>query len=114
MTRDKPIQFDPNEFLAIMDGGRTVAKYARNQIVYAQGAFTRPFIMAPDVPKERVEAMRKAFLQALADPELLADAKKQSLIVTPLPGPDLQAMIHKIYTTPPEIVAKVRRAIADP
>lgn len=37
MTREKPIQFDPKEFLAIMDGGRTVAKYARNQIVYAQG-----------------------------------------------------------------------------
>ena len=37
MKREKQIQFDPKEFLAIMDGGRTVAKYARNQIVYTQG-----------------------------------------------------------------------------
>ena len=64
--------------------------------------------------KARVDAMRKAFLQVLADPDLLDEAKKQALVVTPLPGPDLEAMIRKIYATPPDIVEKVRKAIVDP
>ena len=84
------------------------------EIVYAQGVFTRPFVMAPDVPPERVDAMRKAFMQALADPELLTDAKQQLLTVIPVPGDQLDGMIRKIYATPPEIVEKVRKAIVDP
>lgn len=83
-------------------------------IVYAQGLFTRPFVMAPEVPKDRVEAVRKAFMQALADPDLLAEAKKMGLSVTALSGEDLEAAIRKIYATPPEVVAKVRKAIASP
>lgn len=97
-----------------LDFAKTPEQRQVLEIVYAQGEFTRPFIMAPDTPRERVDAMRKAFLQALADPELLSEAKKQSLVVTALPGSDLEAMIRKIYATPPSIVEKVRKAIVDP
>ena len=82
------------------------------EIVYAQGVFTRPYFMAPDVPAERVEAVRKAFAQALADPELLAEAGKQMLAVNLLAGAELDGMIRAIYATPPDIVEKVRKAIA--
>ena len=37
MTHAKALLFDPQAFLAVMDGGRTVADYTRDQIVYAQG-----------------------------------------------------------------------------
>ena len=46
------------------------------EILYSQLQFTRPFMMAPEVPRERVEAIRKAFLQALADPELIQKVRK--------------------------------------
>ena len=58
--------------------------------------------------------MRKAFLQALADPDLLAEAKKQSLDVSPLSGADLSASIAKLYATPPDVVKLAQDAIAGP
>ncbi len=81
------------------------------EIVYAQGLFTRPYFMAPDVPAERVEAMRKAFAQLLTDTDFLAEAEKQKLIISPMSGVELEAMIRKIYATPPAIIEKVRSAI---
>ncbi len=81
------------------------------EIVYAQGLFTRPYFVAPDVPQDRVEALRKAFAQVLADPDLLAEADKQKLMISTMSGPDLAAMIAKIYAAPTDVVEKVRKAI---
>ena len=58
--------------------------------------------------EERVEALRKAFLQALADPDLLAEGAKQQLVVNPLSGEALDRMIRDLYATPPDIVEKAR------
>jgi tripartite-type tricarboxylate transporter receptor subunit TctC len=96
-----------------LDFAKTPEQRQILEIIYAQGVFTRPFVMAPDVPEERVAAIRTAFMQALADPELLADAQKQSLNVIALSGVDLDRMIRKIYATPPDLVEKVRRAILE-
>ena len=95
-----------------MDFARTNEEKAILSIVYAQGAFTRPFVMAPEVPKDRFEAVRKAFAQALVDPDLIAEATKQQLQPELTTGEDLAAMIRKIYETSPEVVEKVRKAIA--
>jgi tripartite-type tricarboxylate transporter receptor subunit TctC len=96
-----------------LDFAKTPEQRQILEIVYAQGVFTRPFLVAPDVPQERVDAIRMAFMQALADPELLADAQKQSLSVSAMSGVDLDKMIRKIYATPPDVVEKVRNAIVD-
>jgi hypothetical protein len=96
-----------------LDFAKTPEQRQILEIVYAQGVFTRPFVMAPDVPQERVEAIRLAFMQALADPELLAEAQKQSLSVSAMSGVDLDKMIRKIYATPPGIVEKIRAAVVD-
>jgi tripartite-type tricarboxylate transporter receptor subunit TctC len=96
-----------------LDFAKTAEQRQILEIVYAQGVFTRPFVMAPDVPQERVEVIRTAFMQSLADPELLADAQKQSLSVSAMSGLDLDKMIRKIYATPPDIVEKVRNAVVD-
>jgi CRP/FNR family transcriptional regulator, cyclic AMP receptor protein len=37
MKDEKALLFDPQAFLAVMDGGRTIAEYARNKTVYTQG-----------------------------------------------------------------------------
>jgi tripartite-type tricarboxylate transporter receptor subunit TctC len=94
-----------------LDFAKTAEQRQILEIVYAQGVFTRPFVVAPDVPQERVKAIQMAFMQALADPELLAEAQKQSLSVSAMSGVDLDTMIRKIYATSPDIVEKVRNAI---
>jgi tripartite-type tricarboxylate transporter receptor subunit TctC len=79
------------------------------ELVYAQQQFGRPFVMAPGSPPERVAAIRQAFVQALADRELLAEAAKMNLDIEALSGTELQDIVSRIYATPAPIV---KRAIA--
>jgi tripartite-type tricarboxylate transporter receptor subunit TctC len=84
------------------------------EIVYSQLLFGRPFVVAPEVPAERVEVLQAAFLAALKDAELLAEAKKMNLDIVPLPGPEVKAMVERLFGTPAEIVEKTRQALQPP
>jgi hypothetical protein len=63
------------------------------------------------VPPDRVAALRKAFLDTLRDPELLADGRKLGLDLDPISGEELQAIAAKIYATPPDVVERARQAV---
>ena len=80
------------------------------EVFYSQGQISRPFILPPGVPADRVAALRKAFTAALADSALREDAKKQRLDANPNPGEDVQKLIEKIYATPADIIALLRKA----
>lgn len=82
------------------------------ELFYAQNVLGRPYVMAPEVPADRVAALRSAFTQVLKDPGLLADAKKMRVTVNPQSGEEVQALIAKLYATPKEIVDVVRATIA--
>ncbi len=81
------------------------------ELIYSQQDFGRPFIMAPQTPPERLAALRKAFTLALADKDLLAEAEKLKIDVNSVPGEDLQALVTKIYATPPALVERARAAL---
>jgi hypothetical protein len=81
------------------------------ELAYSQEIFGRPFVMPPNVPKERVDALRKAFMQAMKDPDLLADAKKQRLDIEPISGEDVQALVAKVYSMPANVVARAKEAL---
>ena len=77
----------------------------------AQLAMARPFTAPPNVPKDRLAALRTAFDETVKDPAFLADAKKQQLDITPYSGAQIDALMKDIYATPPELVARVRAAM---
>jgi tripartite-type tricarboxylate transporter receptor subunit TctC len=68
-------------------------------------------VLPPGVPAERVAALRKAFMQALADKALLAEAEHMKLDIDAMSGEDLQALVTKLFALPPSISAKVKDAI---
>jgi tripartite-type tricarboxylate transporter receptor subunit TctC len=72
----------------------------------ATGVFGRPYAFGPGVPKERTEAVRKAFLEAMKDKDLLADAKKLKLDMRYRSAEQLEAYVRKIYDTPPAVMKK--------
>jgi tripartite-type tricarboxylate transporter receptor subunit TctC len=81
------------------------------ELAYTQQAFGRPYILPPGTPPERVAALRKAFMAAVQDEELLAEAKKMRVEVRPLAGEDMQALVTRIYATPRAIVDRTREAL---
>jgi tripartite-type tricarboxylate transporter receptor subunit TctC len=62
--------------------------------------------VAPEVPAERIEVLRTAFMAALKDEALVAEAKKQSLEIRPKTGQELEAMVKKAAETPKPILDK--------
>jgi tripartite-type tricarboxylate transporter receptor subunit TctC len=81
------------------------------ELIYAQQQFGRPFVMPPGSPPNRVAMMRKAFLQVLADKDLLAEAEKLKLDIDAMSGDELQGIINQIYATPKPIVDRAIKAM---
>ena len=94
-----------------IDFAKTAEQRQVIELAYAQQAFGRPYLLPPGTPPDRVAALRKAFMAATGDPEMLAEAKKMRVEVRPLSGEDMQALVTKIYETPREIVDRTREAL---
>jgi len=71
----------------------------------------RIYALAPGTPKDRVQLLRKSFMETMKDPEFLADAKKSKLDVDPVSGEELQATISGIFKMDPALVAKLREIL---
>jgi tripartite-type tricarboxylate transporter receptor subunit TctC len=65
----------------------------------------RPYIAPKAVPADRLAALRGAFDATMKDPEFLADAAKQRLLVTPMTGAQVEGFIKDLYQTPADVVA---------
>ncbi len=90
---------------------RTAEQRAALDLFYSQTDFGRPYVTAPGVPPERVDALRRAFVGAMQDAELQAEARRIKLDMIWAAGDELQAKLERIYGAPPELVARVRQAI---
>jgi tripartite-type tricarboxylate transporter receptor subunit TctC len=77
-------------------------------VVLANGDMGRPILMAPGVQPDRVKIMRDAFNKAMADPELLAEAKKKKLEVDPTGGEELQAIAKEIISQPSDVIGRLK------
>lgn len=81
------------------------------ELVYSAETFGRPYMLAPGVPAERVAALRKAFLEAMRDKDLLAEAQRIGLAIDPVSGEELQTLADKVFATPLPFVEKTKQAL---
>jgi tripartite-type tricarboxylate transporter receptor subunit TctC len=94
-----------------VDFAKTEEDRQAMDLVYSQSMFGRPHVIPPGVPVARVTALRAAYIAALRDKDLLADAAKNRLEIEPLPGEDFQALVAKLYALPPKIIERARQAL---
>jgi len=91
----------------VVDLGRNAQEKQAIEFLYAGQGIGRPFVAPPDLPADRLRMLREAFDKTMKDPEFLEDTKKQKLDVDPVGGPQLEALIKKIYATPQDVVDKI-------
>jgi tripartite-type tricarboxylate transporter receptor subunit TctC len=72
------------------------------------------FFTTPGVPADRLTTLRRAFDATVRDPELLADAEKIHVGVSPMTGEELQTLVAEISNLPPGLLEKVRAAYTSP
>jgi tripartite-type tricarboxylate transporter receptor subunit TctC len=68
------------------------------------------FFTTPGIPVDRLAALRRAFDAAMTDPELLSEAQKMRVAVSPMAGKDLQKLVSEVSNLTPELLEKVRAA----
>jgi tripartite-type tricarboxylate transporter receptor subunit TctC len=81
------------------------------ELIYEESTLGRPYIMPPGVPPERIAALQTAFMDTFRDPDLVAEARKINLDVGPISGEALQALMTKMFSTPPDLIQKARQAL---
>src|ERR1700716_3878831 len=90
----------------IMDFAKTEDQQLIFKLIFARQVMGRPYLAPPGVPKDRADALRKAFADTMTDPEFLADAEKAQLEITPVAGEEVEQLVKDIYQTPKALAAK--------
>jgi tripartite-type tricarboxylate transporter receptor subunit TctC len=98
----------------VLDIAKTEAERQVLEILMGMKALGRPYFVAPEVPKDRAEALREAFMATMRDPQFLDEAARTLGPTDPISGPDMQKIIANVYTLPPEVIAKAREAVRAP
>jgi tripartite-type tricarboxylate transporter receptor subunit TctC len=82
------------------------------RLVYGGQDMNIPLMLPPDVPADRVAALRAAFDATMKDPEFLAEARKIGADVSPMSWREVEKLIHSAYATPASIIERAAKIIA--
>jgi hypothetical protein len=63
------------------------------------------------VPKDRVEALRTAYLATLKDPAFLDEANKASMLIRPQSGAEIEAVVKRAAATPKPVLDKTAQLL---
>jgi tripartite-type tricarboxylate transporter receptor subunit TctC len=99
---DVPVLAD----LASNDDQRAILEFVGK--AFAVG---RPIATTPDVPPERLAALRKAFDETMVDPAFIEAAHKIGAEIKPVYAEALQGLMHDVINAPPSIKEKVKAAM---
>jgi tripartite-type tricarboxylate transporter receptor subunit TctC len=116
----KPLVQESNQGYPALDklGVPLVRDFAKTEeqrkvldLFYSQATFGRPYVVAPDVPADRVAELRKAFMETMSDRDLVAEAARVNLDIDALSGETVQAQLAKMYAAPAELVEIIKAAL---
>ena len=75
-------------------------------------AISRSYVLPPDVPAERLAALRAGFDAMVKDEAVKADFVKSNHELTPMSGAEVNAFVDRVYSTPKHVIEKALKAVA--
>jgi tripartite-type tricarboxylate transporter receptor subunit TctC len=75
--------------------------------VDAPARISKPYAVAPEVPRDRVAALRRALSSAFEDPQLLADARQAPLSISPSDGEEVGRVVQSLLGLRPDLLTKL-------
>ena len=97
---DVPLLFE----LARNDADRQLLLFLSSDV-----PLSRAFVTTPEVPLERLQALRHAFAATMKDQAFLAEAARSQIDISPITGEEAQAIVAGIVGASPEIRARARQ-----
>ena len=101
----------PNVPLSINYAKTDEARKLIQALVHSVGPAARPYVLPPGTPKDRVQTLRKAFMDAMKDSEFLADARKAKLDVNPLDGAELEKNVKDVFNLDPNLIPRAKEIL---
>ena len=93
--------------MAKTDEGRQLIQIGIHNV----SAITRPYVLPPGTPKDRVQIIRRAMAETLKDQEFLNEVKKLNFAVDPISGEELDGIIRQLFKMKPETLTKLKEIL---
>lgn len=77
-------------------------------VLLAGQAMAWPLFAPAETPAERVQLLRKAYLEMLKRPAAIAEAEKLQIDIDPVAGEEITELLEKVYATPSDVVEQAR------
>jgi tripartite-type tricarboxylate transporter receptor subunit TctC len=84
------------------------------EFFFARQEMGRPYLAPPGLSPARLKALQDAFMATTRDPVFRDVAHKQDLEVSPLTGAEVEALIRRVYASPPAVIERARQITRSP
>jgi len=91
----------------IMDLAKTDEQRQMFKMIFARQVMGRPYLAPPDLPADRLAALRQAFAATMTDKDFLSETEQNKFEINPVSGEQLTTLVNEIYRTPPDVTKKV-------
>lgn len=81
------------------------------ELVATSAQLGRPLVATPDVPADRMKALRAAYRATMQDPEFIKEAEQLKIEINPIFGEDLHKMVERTLATPKALTERFRKII---
>ena len=95
----------------IMDLAKTDEVRQIFKMIFARQTMGRPYAAPPELPADRLTALRKAFMDTMTDKEFLYDADQNKFEINPVDGDRLEALVNEVYRTPADVMRKAAKML---
>jgi tripartite-type tricarboxylate transporter receptor subunit TctC len=96
-----------------MDLAKNEADRKLMRLAFGNLEMARPFLVPPEVPADRVAALRAAFEATAKDPAFIEEARKLNVPINVASSREIGTLLHDVYATPQPIVDRAAKIIND-
>ena len=96
---------------SVLEFAKTESDRQILELILTSQLMARPFIAPPELPADRLAALRAAFSAVVRDPDFLAEANKLKLELAPMDAGEITETINRVYATPKPVVQAAIEAI---
>jgi tripartite-type tricarboxylate transporter receptor subunit TctC len=78
------------------------------EMIFSRQSMGRPLVAPPGLEPQVADALRKAFADAMRDPQFIAEGERIGLELNFVSGADVQALVERVYRSPPSVVQRAQ------
>jgi tripartite-type tricarboxylate transporter receptor subunit TctC len=79
--------------------------------VHATSEILRAYALPPGTPKDRMDVLRRSFMNTMKDSEFVAELKKADLDLNPVTGSDIDTNVRKLFQLDAGTVTKLKEIL---